>query len=48
MELGRTQKTQMKSSGKSENPELTSVTENVDEFERISNIRIENWIHRKV
>jgi tRNA(fMet)-specific endonuclease VapC len=26
--------------------ELTLVTENVHEFERISNIRIENWIDR--
>ena len=26
--------------------ELALVTENVHEFERISNIRIENWIHR--
>ena len=26
--------------------ELTIVTENVSEFERISNIRIENWVVR--
>jgi predicted nucleic acid-binding protein len=27
--------------------ELIMVTENISEFERISNIKIENWIERK-